>query len=151
MIRVVTIYIDLDNFGEIVKGKGLSEYKPNIVTGEITNLILKFAHEHNATILFGLDESRGTEEAVLEIIEEENIDKIIRDLHKLKRTIEKIGINTRTYVTASIGVGIGVIPSKLTAKIRSRKDIANTLTRYLAKKALEKAKKEGKNRIVVLS
>ena len=151
LVKVITIYLDLDNLGEIVKKKRLNEYKPNIITGQITNLILRFAWENNATIIFGLDEKRGTEEAILEIIGEYDLDKILEELDKLRKEVERIGIETKTNVTASIGVGVGYMPARIALKIRKRKEISNTPTRYLAKKALEKAKKEGKNKIIVLS
>jgi len=55
----IIIALDLDRFGEYVEEKGLDPYRPNIVTGELTNLVEEFARRHRGVVVYGLSKERG--------------------------------------------------------------------------------------------
>ncbi|MCD6515516.1 MAG: hypothetical protein J7L07_11380 [Candidatus Odinarchaeota archaeon] len=146
-VKIATIAMDLDNFGDIVKRFGLSEYSPNTITAQLTSLAENFVRKHRAVVLHGLDYERGTEEVILEVIEPE-LDEIINDLEFIRCKIEKLGKETGTNVTISIGIALGYMT--LFRKVREKRKKWQTPTRVLAKRALGKAKKEGGNKIIVI-
>lgn len=138
------IFLDLDNFKEIVKKMAWSEYKPNPITGNLTQLIQTFATKHNANILWGLDQKRGTEEIYLEVVEPET-EELYADLEKIRRKIEELGRETKSFAHLSIGVAYGKISN---VKPRSIRELTRTPLGNNAWKALKKAKKTGGNKII---
>lgn len=98
------IVLDLDRFEEFVKTRGLSPYRPNIVTGTLTSLVEDFVKKWNGVVIYGLDPFRGTEEAVIEVCEGIDVESIERDLEKIRSTIESLGssitiVVVKDYVT----------------------------------------------------
>jgi len=146
-VKIATIAMDLDNFGDIVKRFGLSEYSPNTITAQLTLLVENFVRKYRAVVLHGLDYERGTEEVTLEVIEPD-LDEIIKDLEFIRQEIEKIGKETRTNATISISIAIGYM--SMFKKAVGKRQKWQTPTRILAKRALEKAKKEGGNKIIII-
>lgn len=134
------VIVDLDKFKEITREKGFNKYKPNIITGTLTQLVEDFAKKWQATILYGLDYKRGTEEAVI-LIPLVKPEEIIGDLKNIKRAMEKLG------VTLSIGVSYGPLDI---IKARSRREAYSGFTVKKALKALREAKRKGGNRIVIV-
>ncbi len=138
------IFLDLDNFKEIMKKMGWNEYKPNAITGSLSQLVQIFAAKHNANILWGLDQERGTEETYLEIVEPDP-DELYADLEEIRKKIEKLGKETKSNAHLSIGVAYGKIRY---VKPRSRRELIRTPLGNRAWRALKKAKKTGGNIIV---
>ncbi|MCD6113989.1 MAG: GGDEF domain-containing protein [Thermoprotei archaeon] len=139
LIEGTVIVLDLDKFKKVTKERGFNEYKPNIITGTLTHLVENFVRKWNAYVLYGLDYSRGTEEAVI-IIPMIKPEEVLGDLEKIRREIEKLG------ATLSIGVSYGVI---VNIKARNRREAYENITVKNALKALREAKRKGGNRIVI--
>lgn len=138
-VNGTVIIMDLDRFGDYVKLKGLSEYKPNIITGTLTLLIEDFVRKHMAIIIYGLDYERGTEEVVLELpFVKPN--EILDDLEKIREEISRLN------ASISIGVAWGPISGKVAL---NRREAYIGVTRRKAFKALKKAKRLGGNRIII--
>jgi GGDEF domain-containing protein len=138
------VFLDLDNFKEIMKKMGWTEYKPNAITGSLSQLVQIFAAKNNANILWGLDQERGTEETYMEIVEPD-AEELCTDLEKIRKKIEELGKETKSNAHLSIGVAYGKISF---IKPRSRREIIRTLLGSRAWKALKKAKKTGGNKII---
>jgi GGDEF domain-containing protein len=138
------IFFDLDNFKEIMKKMGWTEFKPNAITGNLTQFVKMFASKHNANILWGLDQERGTEEAYLEVVEPDP-DEVYTDLEEIRKKIEELGKETKSNAHLSIGVAYGKIGN---VKPRSRRELTRTPMGSRAWKALHKAKKIGGNKII---
>ena len=134
------IVMDLDEFGEQVRREGLSEYKPNIVTGTLTSLIKQFVSRRFATIIYGLDEERGTEEVVIEIPGVE-AEELADDLEWIRREINKVG--GRITIVAVNGF-VNCKPAN-----SRREAYYGTTFRKLALKLLREAKRRGGNRVVI--
>jgi hypothetical protein len=128
----VIIAVDLDNFSEVTKKKGWTEYSPNPVTRYLSHALADFVRTHHAAVLHGLDFERGTEEAQI-YCSDPDLDEIITDLHKIRTTIASMGETT-------LSVGIAHVSSHIPAK--SLKDFPS------AKKALRESKR--KKKIVLL-
>ncbi|OYT50817.1 MAG: hypothetical protein B6U76_12065 [Desulfurococcales archaeon ex4484_217_2] len=139
LVEGTVIVLDLDKFKKVTKERGFNEYKPNIITGTLTHLVENFVRKWNAYVLYGLDYSRGTEEAVI-IIPMIKPEEVLGDLEKIRREIEKLG------ATLSIGVSYGVI---VNIKARNRREAYENITVKNALKALREAKRKGGNRIVI--
>lgn len=138
------IFLDLDKFKETTKKMGWTEFKPNPISGNLTQIVQIFASKHNANILWGLDQERGTEEAYLEVVEPE-LEELHKDLEEVRRKIENLGKETKSYAHLSIGVAYGKISNR---KPRSIRELIKTPLGNSAWKALKKAKKTGGNKIV---
>ncbi|WXG41275.1 MAG: hypothetical protein WED07_11005 [Candidatus Freyarchaeum deiterrae] len=138
------IFFDLDKFKETMKKMGWTEFKPNAITGNLTQFIQMFASKHNANILWGLDQERGTEEAYLEIVEPDT-EEISADLEVIRKKIEELGKETKSNAHLSIGVAYGKIGN---VKPRSRRELTRTPLGNGAWKALHEAKKTGGNKIM---
>jgi len=138
------IFLDLDKFKETTKKMGWTEFKPNPITGNLTQLVQIFASKHNANILWGLDQERGTEEAYLEVVEPE-LEELHKDLEEIRKKIENLGKETKSHAHLSIGVAYGKISN---VKPRSTRELTKTPLGNRAWKALKKAKKTGGNKIV---
>ena len=59
------VILDLDRFEEQVEREGWSRYRPNPVTGLLTQLVEQLVRRWQGVPLYGLDPERGTEEAVI--------------------------------------------------------------------------------------
>lgn len=142
----VTVVLDLDNFEEVMKRMNWTEYKPNIVTASLTRLVENLALKLGGVVIHGLDEERGTEEAVIKFVNT-NVDDVLRELEKIRLEVERIGLESGSRATISIGVYVGPITSlKPQPLSRAKKE----LEVLMALRALKKAKKKGGNNIVVL-
>ncbi len=139
LVEGTVIILDLDKFKEITRKKGFDEYKPNIITGTLTYLVDNLVRKWNAYVLYGLDYTRGTEEAVI-IVPMVKPEEILEDLETIRREIEKLG------ASISIGVSYGVIAN---IKARNRREAYRNITVKNAFKALREAKRKGGNRILV--
>ncbi len=127
------ILIDIDNMEEIMKRRGWNQYSPNQATGLLSNLIEDLARKWQAVIVYGLDWTRGTEEAILEIpgIDPEDLtDDLIRIIDKLCYEAK---------VTATIVVVRGPVTGVTSASQRR----AYEGYRRRAKRILEKLKRKG--------
>lgn len=140
----VLVYLDLDNFKQTVKEKGWTSYTPNPITAELSEMVKEISEKHAASVLFGLDFERGTEEALLffsdippEILE--------HDLEAMRRRIEALGIEHCTGTTISIGVATNIPEMNLRAI--QRQDIKRHPVLKLSYNALRKAKRK-KNCVV---
>ncbi len=134
------VVMDLDEFEEMTQRMGWDRYKPNIVTGTLTQLVEWFVSKWRAVVVFGLDPVRGTEEVVLEIpgVEPEEVKE---DLEYIKKRINEVG--ARITIVAVKGY-VGLKPAN------SRRDAYyGTPDRAFAHKLLVKAKRKGGNRVVI--
>lgn len=141
LIQGLIIIIDLDNFGEYVEKHGLDPYKPNVVTGTLSELVYRFVNKWRGVVIYGLDFERGTEEAVIELpYGHENIDDILKDLLEIKEEINKLGVS----------ISIVVVQDYVYPELAGDRRIAykGTVGRIKAWKILRKIKKTGGNKIV---
>ncbi len=146
-VRGAVVIIDLDRFKEIVKETGWSEYTPNPVTSELTMLVKELISKHFGVVIYGLDEERGTEEVVLEFPSADE-EALLEDLEKIRKRIEEVGLQTGSGATVSIGVAFGAISASKPA--RRRNAYHATPLRLLALRALQRVKKMGGNKVVIL-
>lgn len=98
------VIMDLDGMGEYVEERGLDVYKPNRITGLLSNIVEDFARKWRGVVVYGLDWERGTEEAVIEIplVEPREVKE---DLEGIARMVEAEGgsitiVAVREYVVA---------------------------------------------------
>lgn len=143
LIYGLIIALDLDRFGEYVESRGLDPYVPNIITGELTNLVEEFARKHQGVIIYGLSRERGTEEAIIEIpLGHLYVDKIIVDLEGIRQRIFELGAS----------ISIAIIADYVTGKpARDRREAyKGTLGRKRAIKLLREIKKHGGGALRVL-
>lgn len=131
------IVLDLDRFGEYVETRGLDPYKPNIISGTLTQLVEDFVKKWRGVVIYGLDPHRGTEEAVIEVSEDADVESIAKDLENIRLTIEKLGSS----------ITIVVVKDYVTLKpASSRREAYNgTPGRRRAWRALRLFKKRGGN------
>ncbi|MBU7014646.1 MAG: hypothetical protein HXS52_14000 [Theionarchaea archaeon] len=128
----MVIALDLDRFGELTRKMGWTEYSPNPVTRYLSHAVADFAKTHQATILYGLDFERGTEEAQM-YCSHPDMERMITDLETMRKEI-------RTISETTLSVGIAHITADV--PVKALKDFP------LAKKALKESKRKG--RIVIL-
>jgi len=128
----VVIMLDLDEFGEVTKRKGWTEYSPNPVTRYLSHAVSAFAEKYHATILYGLDFERGTEEAQI-YCSDPDLEEVMTDLECIRKEIQTISETT-------LSVGIVNVPPDI--PVKSLKDFP------LAKKALRESKR--KKKIILL-
>lgn len=128
----VIIAVDLDDFTEVTKRKGWTEYSPNPITRYLSHAVSDFAQKHHATILHGLDFERGTEEAQI-YCSDPDMKEVITDLEQIQTTVKHMGETT-------LSVGIAYVSSHV--PVKSLKDFP------LAKKALKESKR--KKKIILL-
>ncbi|MEM4717643.1 MAG: hypothetical protein QXE81_02650 [Desulfurococcaceae archaeon] len=101
LVYGLIVALDLDRFEEYVEARGLDPYVPNIVTGELTNLVEEFARKHQGVIIYGLSRERGTEEAIIEIpLGHLNIENILVDLQEIRQRILELGASISIIVIA---------------------------------------------------
>lgn len=127
----VIIALDLDQFGDLTRKMGWTEYAPNPVTRYMSHAVSAFAEAHHATILWGLDSERGTEEAQI-YCSDPDLDAVVADLETMRADVKRMG--------CTLSIGIACIAPDIPAK--SLKDFP------LAKKALRKSKR--KKKIILL-
>lgn len=142
MVPGIIILMDLDGFKEYTMSRGLDQYTPNLVTGELTRLVESFAIKYNGVIVYGLDYERGTEEALIEIpFGCEQVSRIIEDLRMIKEIINTMGV----------GITIVVIGDYVIARpARDRREAYfGTLGRKKAVRIIKRLKKKGGNTIYV--
>ena len=130
------VMFDLDQFGKIIKKAGWSEYKPNSVTGYLSNLVTNLLSKHHGTHIQGLDYQRGTEEAIL-LFSAPNLEELLDDLEDLKMKIHRLGKELALPITISIGMSVGIPPI---IRLRDSRELKRTLLFKSAKKALKTAK-----------
>ncbi len=140
LVEGTIVVMDLDRFGELVKERSWSEYKPNIVTGTLTSLVEWFVSKWRAVVVFGLDAERGTEEVVLEIPRVEP-EELREDLEYIRRQIKELGASI-TIVAVKGYVGLKPTKSR-------REAYYGTPSRTLAHKLLRKAKRRGGDIVVI--
>jgi hypothetical protein len=135
------VVIDLDQFSEVVEERGWSEYSPNPATGLLTSLVEMFVRKWQGVVVYGLDEARGTEEAVIEIplVEPEELKP---DLEAIKRELNKIGVN----------VTIVAVRGYVLGKPAANRREAYTATpfRRQALALLRRVKRRGGDQVVVV-
>lgn len=144
----LVVFMDLDNFKEISSSQGWTKYNPNIITGSMTELVRKLIRNHFGTIVHGLNQEEGTEECMI-IFTAPNFDVLLNDLEEIRSEIEKLGKESGTNATISIGVARGPIYETKPARSRKKQHLYNDPIRALAKKALNEAKKKNGNRIII--
>lgn len=127
----VVIALDLDQFSEMTKRMGWTEYSPNPVTRYMSHAVSAFAEEHHATILCGLDFERGTEEAQI-YCSDPDLDAIVINLEMMRSDVKKMG--------CTLSIGIAYTPPDV--PVKALKDFP------LAKKALRESKR--KKKIILL-
>jgi hypothetical protein len=137
------IVLDLDRFGEYVKQRGLDEYKPNTVTGELTNLVEELAVKHRGVVIYGLSRNRGTEEAIIEIpYGSDDLNQVVKDIEEIKKKIEEYGVSLSAVIVRDYVTG---------KPARDRREAYHgTPGRSKAIKALRNIKRRGGGRILLL-
>jgi GGDEF domain-containing protein len=140
------VFLDLDRFHNCIDMKGWSEYKPNPISGFLTEELEKYVRKYRGLIIWGLDKHRGTEEAILFFYQNS---KIIYELfenirQEIKRLAEKLDAPT----SLSIGMVRGPAPSIKRIKSHNKKEFKKDPHILMAYRALKKAKKNGGNCIV---
>jgi GGDEF domain-containing protein len=150
-VEELIIFIDLDNFKEISEKQGWATYKPNEITGTLTELVTNFVRKHVGEVIYGLDEKRGTEECMLRLTGALSHDVIISDLEHIASRIRETGLDCGCEASVSIGVSRGpYTPIRPTGPYQWSKRLFKGQAQRLAHKALRRAKKQGGNRIVFL-
>lgn len=139
----VIIVLDLDRFGDYVEERGLDPYKPNLVTGELTQLVEYLATKYRGVIVYGLSYERGTEEAIIEIpFGVDNPDALMTDLEHIKQRIEALG--------ASISI-VAIRDYVICKKARDRREAYfATPGRRRALKILRTIKNKGGSKVLGL-
>ncbi len=145
-VNGITAILDLDKFKEITKSMGWTEYKPNIITGSLTHLVEEVVSRLRGVVIYGLDEERGTEEAIIKFVEADE-DEVLKSLERIRCEIERLGRESGSNATLSIGVYIGPITSLKPQPLSEAKKAFEVV---MALRALKKAKRMGGNRIIVL-
>ncbi|HMF34473.1 MAG TPA: hypothetical protein VKK79_23830 [Candidatus Lokiarchaeia archaeon] len=144
----LVVALDLDQFGEVAEKMGWPRYRPNAVTGTVTQFCLELLRKFFGVHIYGIDERQGTEECML-VFPNATIDALLNDLEVLRAEIEQVGRQTGAGSTISIGCAIVPPPVDLTpTQSRRTRDVLSDPGRILARKALKQAKRQGGNRLV---
>lgn len=140
LVEGSVIILDLDRFGELVEERGLSEYRPNVVTGTLTELVERFVRRHGGVVVYGLDYERGTEEAVIEVPFAEP-EELVGELEEIRRRIRELGAS----------ITIVVVKDYVVARPARTRREAYTATpgRRRAARLLRAAKRRGGDVVVV--
>jgi len=132
------VVIDVDRMGEYVEERGLSEYRPNDITGTLSALVEDLVRRRGGYLVYGLDWERGTEEAVIEFPLTEP-EELAGDLARIAEEI--CGLGWRVSIVAVKGA---------TGAPRGRgRRGAYEGWRAAAKRLLEAAKRRGGGVVVV--
>lgn len=140
------VFLDLDRFGECIKEQNWDEYRPNEISGFLTDKLLEYITKFQAVHLWGINKKRGTEEAILLFLQEKEwVKSLFEDLRKqILKIAKKFDANT----SLSVGIAYGSIRNLKVVKGHSRKEFIKNPTVYMAYKALKKAKKWGGNQVI---
>ncbi len=142
-VEGLIIILDLDMFEEYMVERGWDPYKPNIVTGTLTNLVEDFTRKWQGVVIYGLDRERGTEEAIIEIpFGYEHLEEIVEDLNRIKKEINRLGASISIVVVNDF---VNPRPAR-----DRREAYYGTPGRRRAVKFLRKVKRMGGNRILVV-
>ncbi len=139
-VEGTVVIMDLDRFSDVVTERGWSEYSPNPATALLTRLVEEFARKWQGVVVYGLDEERGTEEAVIEIpfVEPE---ELLEDLTRIKQEINKLGI----------GITIVAVRGYVLAQPAPQREAYTlTPTRRQAHALLRKLKRRRGNTVVIV-
>jgi len=146
--KAVVVFVDLDNFEYCTKLKNWDPYQPNPITSFLTKSLEKLISKYHAVNLWGINKSRGTEEAIL--IFYKNINNIVDIIENLKKQIKELAKFHEVPTSLSVGIAQGFISNIKKINSHSRKEFKKDPTIFLAYKALKKAKSAGGNTIVIL-
>jgi len=150
-VEELIIFIDLDNFKEISEKQGWVSYKPNEITGTLTELVANLVRKYIGEVIYGLDEKHGTEECMIRLTGAISYDNLTTDLENIVTEISEIGAECGCDATLSIGVARGpYTPIRPTGPYQWSKKLCKGQAERLANKALKKAKRLGGNRIIFL-
>ncbi len=140
LVEGTVVIMDLDRFGDVVAERGWSEYSPNPATALLTQLVEEFVRKWQGVVVYGLDEERGTEEAVIEIpfVEPE---ELLEDLKRIKEEMNRLGV----------GITIVAVRGYVLAQPASQREAyALTPTRRQAHSLLKRLKRRGGNTIAII-
>jgi len=140
LVEGTVVMMDLDRFSDVVAERGWSEYSPNPATALLTRLVEEFVRKWQGVIVYGLDEERGTEEAVIEIplVEPE---ELLEDLKRIKQEINKLGV----------GITIVAVRGYVLAQPAPQREAYTlTPTRRQAHAFLKKLKRRGGDTVAIL-
>jgi GGDEF domain-containing protein len=140
------IFLDLDNFGECVRTMGWSEYTPNPISAFLTDEVEHYIHDRFNVLIWGLDQKRGTEEAI--ILSYEPIESIQVWCCDLIRDVKTIAEEFNANTSLSCGIATGIVSETKAIADNRSKTISRDPLRRLAYKALRQAKKKGGNRLM---
>jgi GGDEF domain-containing protein len=140
------IFLDLDNFGECVKTMGWSEYTPNPISAFLTDEVEYYIHDRFNVLIWGLDQKRGTEEAI--ILSYEPLESIQVWCYKVIRDVKAIAEEFNANTSLSCGIATGIVSETKAITDNRTKTINRDPLRGLAYKALRQAKKKGGNRLI---
>ncbi|MEM1619825.1 MAG: hypothetical protein QXU97_01790 [Fervidicoccaceae archaeon] len=139
LVQGTIVVLDLDKFEELTKKFGLDPYKPNFITGELTELIERLARNYGGVVIYGLDPERGTEEALLEFPFVKPRE-LLPALEEIREAISRLG--------ASISI-VAIEGMVSCAVARTRRELVSTPWRALAYKELRALKRRGGGRVLV--
>jgi GGDEF domain-containing protein len=140
------IFLDLDNFGECVRNMGWSEYTPNPISAFLTDEVERYIHERLSVLIWGLDQRRGTEEAI--ILSYDPIESIQAWCYDLIEDVKAIATELNASTSLSCGIATGIVSEIKAIADNRTKTIGRDPLRWLAYKALRQAKKKGGNRLI---
>jgi GGDEF domain-containing protein len=150
-VEELVIFIELDNFKEIADKQGWVTYKPNEITGKMTEVISDFVKKYLGEVIYGLDERHGTTECMIRLTGALSHEEITQDLEDIIFFIEDVGQKNKCNSTVSIGVARGPYTRiRPTGPYQWSKRLFKGQAQRLARKALMKAKKLGGNRIIYM-
>jgi len=141
LVEGTVVIIDLDRFGEVVEERGWSEYSPNPATGLLTRLVEELVRRWGGYLVYGLDEERGTEEAIVEF-PLTRPEELREDLERIREELNRLGVGV-TIVAVYGYVGL------VERRGDRRRAYTATPTRRLALTLLRRAKRSGGNRVVI--
>ena len=138
LIDGTLIIMDLDNMEELVEELGLSEYRPNRLTGLLTRLVEDLVRKWRGVVVYGLDYDRGTEEAVIEV-PLTRPEELASDLRRIAEEVRREGGS----------ISIVAVSSPVTGRpARSRRE-AYSGYRRRALRILRKIKSSGGGRVYI--
>jgi len=147
MDQGTVVFLDLDNFETCIQRKNWSRYSPNPITRYLTKSIIHLVREYRALCLWGLDEARGTEEAILFF--QYNKEFIRKLLEELRKEILALAKEQNAPTSLSVGLASGRIPRVKKIEAHSKREFKKDPAILLAYRAMKKAKKKGGNRLIV--
>lgn len=150
-VEELIIFMELDNYKEIAEKQGYVAYKPNEITGKMTEIISNFVKKYIGEVIYGLDERHGTEECMIRLTGALSHEQIVLDLEDIVFIIQETGQSCGCGSTVSIGVARGPDTRiRPTGPYQWSKRLFKGQAQRLARKALMKAKKLGGNRIIYM-